>query len=58
MKKIALILHLLLRDFLKALPLVSKIFAKDSPGIPAHGFDSVHIGNSLSNPVYVLNMPS
>ncbi|CAC9652097.1 HamA C-terminal domain-containing protein [bacterium endosymbiont of Bathymodiolus sp. 5 South] len=45
-----LILHLLLRDFLKTLPLVSKIFAKDSPGIPAHGFDSVHIGNSLSNP--------
>lgn len=42
-----LILHLLLRDFLKTQPLVSKIFAKDSPGIPAHGFDSVHIGNSI-----------
>ena len=42
-----LILHLLLRDFLKTQPLVSKIFAKDSPGIPAHGFDSVHIGISL-----------
>lgn len=42
-----LILHLLLRDFLKTQPLVSKIFAKDSQGVPAHGFDSVHIGNSL-----------
>ena len=41
-----LILHLLLRDFLKTQPLVSKIFAKDSPGVPAHGFDSVHIGVS------------
>ncbi|MBP8083138.1 MAG: DUF1837 domain-containing protein [Spirochaetes bacterium] len=44
-----LILHLLLRDFLRTQPLVSKIFAKDSPGIPAHGFDSVHIGNSISD---------
>jgi hypothetical protein len=44
-----LILHLLLRDFLKTQPLVSKIFAKDSPGMPAHGFDSVHIGNSISD---------
>lgn len=44
-----LILHLLLRNYLKTQPLVSKIFAKDSPGIPAHGFDSVHIGNSLSD---------
>lgn len=42
-----LILHLLLRDFLKTQPLVSKIFAKNSPGVPAHGFDSVHIGNSI-----------
>lgn len=42
-----LILHLLLRDFLKTQPLVSKIFAKDSPGIPAHGFDAVHIGDSI-----------
>jgi len=44
-----LILHLLLRDFIKTIPLVSKIYAKDSPGIPAHGFDSVHIGKSLSD---------
>ena len=44
-----LILHLLLRDFLGTTPLVSKIYAKDSPGIPAHGFDSVHIGKSLLN---------
>lgn len=44
-----LILHLLLRDFLNTHPLVSKIFAKDSPGIPAHGFDSVHIGRSISD---------
>ena len=42
-----LILHLLLRDFLNTLPLVSKIYAKNSSGIPAHGFDSVHIGQSL-----------
>jgi len=42
-----LILHLLLRDFLNTLPLVSKIYAKNSAGIPAHGFDSVHIGRSL-----------
>lgn len=42
-----LILHLLLRDFLNTLPLVSKIYAKNSAGIPAHGFDSVHIGQSL-----------
>ena len=41
-----LVLHLLLRDYLKTQPLVSKIFAKDSPGVPAHGFDSVHIGVS------------
>jgi hypothetical protein len=44
-----LILHLLLRDYLKTQPLVSKIFAKDSPGMPAHGFDSVHIGKSISD---------
>jgi hypothetical protein len=42
-----LILHLLLRDFLNTKPLISKIHLKDSPNIPAHGFDSVHIGKSL-----------
>lgn len=38
-----LILHLLLRDFHKTIPLVSKIYFKDSVGHAVHGFDSVHI---------------
>ena len=38
-----LILHLLLRDFHNSLPLLSKIYFKDSNGVPAHGFDAVHI---------------
>ncbi len=38
-----LLLHLLLRDFKKTIPLVSKVYFKDAAGVPAHGFDVVHI---------------
>jgi len=38
-----LILHLLLRDFCNSIPLISTIFFRDAPNIPAHGFDGVHI---------------
>lgn len=38
-----LLLHLLLRDFKGTIPLVSKVYFKDSAGVPAHGFDAVHI---------------
>lgn len=38
-----LILHLLLRDFYKTTPLLSKIYFKDSLGHTVHGFDAVHI---------------
>ena len=38
-----LILHLLLRDFKSTIPLISKVYFKDASGVPAHGFDAVHI---------------
>ena len=38
-----LILHLLLRDFQQTIPLLSKIFFKDTYGATVHGFDAVHI---------------
>jgi len=38
-----LILHLLLRDFQNTVPLISKIYFKDSHNVPAHGFDGVQI---------------
>lgn len=38
-----LILHLLLRDFIGSIPLLSKIYFKDSDNIAVHGFDGVHI---------------
>ncbi|MEP6683928.1 MAG: DUF1837 domain-containing protein [Parafilimonas sp.] len=38
-----LILHLLLRDFYRTVPLLSKIYFKDSLGQAVHGFDAVHI---------------
>jgi hypothetical protein len=38
-----LILHLLLRDFQNSIPLISKIYFKDSHNVPAHGFDGVQI---------------
>lgn len=38
-----LILHLLLRDFCNSIPLISTIYFRDSPNVPAHGFDGVHV---------------
>ena len=38
-----LLLHFLLRDFKETTPLISKVYFKDSAGVPAHGFDAVHI---------------
>lgn len=38
-----LILHLLLRDFHNTIPLLSKVYFKDSFGHVVHGFDAVHI---------------
>lgn len=38
-----LILHLLLRDFCNSIPLISTIYFRDAPNIPAHGFDGVHV---------------
>ncbi|MGD0160180.1 MAG: DUF1837 domain-containing protein [Candidatus Bathyarchaeia archaeon] len=38
-----LVLHLILRDFNNTVPLLSKIYFKDSYGLPPHGFDAVHI---------------
>lgn len=43
-----LLLHLILRDFKGTVPLISKVFFKDSHGVPAHGFDSVHISPNES----------
>lgn len=37
------LLHLLLREFKETIPLVSKAYLKDSPDVPAHGFDVVHV---------------
>ena len=38
-----LILHLLLRDFCNTIPLISKIYFKDSYNVTIHGFDGVHV---------------
>ena len=38
-----LILHLLLRDFCKSIPLVSKIYFKDADNATVHGFDAIHV---------------
>ena len=38
-----LILHLILRDHFNTIPLLSKIYFKDSLGHAVHGFDCVHI---------------
>lgn len=37
-----LLLHLLLRDFKGTQSLMSKVYFRDSRGVPAHGFDAVH----------------
>ena len=43
-----LILHFLLRDIKGTLPLISKIYFKDSVSVEAHGFDAVHVlGDAL-----------
>lgn len=38
-----LILHLLLRDFCSTIPLISKIYFKDSPNHNVHGFDAIQV---------------
>lgn len=38
-----LILHFILREIKGTIPLISKIYFKDSNAIEAHGFDAVHI---------------
>lgn len=38
-----LILHIILRDRFQTIPLISKIYFKDSYGVAAHGFDCIHI---------------
>ncbi len=38
-----LILHLLLRDYHQTIPLISKIYFKDSVNVAVHGFDAVHV---------------
>jgi len=38
-----LILHVLLRDFKNTVPLISKIYFRDSYGTAVHGFDAIHI---------------
>ncbi|WP_419173418.1 DUF1837 domain-containing protein [Halobacteriovorax sp.] len=38
-----LVLHLILRDHFNTIPLLSKIYFKDSLGHTVHGFDCVHI---------------
>ena len=40
------ILHMLLRDFKNTIPLVSKVYFKDSAGVPSHGFDLVHVSEN------------
>ncbi|KAF5040501.1 hypothetical protein DSECCO2_532830 [anaerobic digester metagenome] len=41
-----LILHLLLRDYKDTIPLISKVYFRDSYGTAVHGFDAVHIQES------------
>lgn len=41
-----LILHLLLREYHDTIPLISKIYFRDSFGTAVHGFDAVHIQES------------
>ena len=38
-----IVLHLLLRDFYNSIPLISKIYFKDSNNVAVHGFDGVHV---------------
>lgn len=34
---------MLLREFKHTIPLISKVYFKDSTSVPAHGFDAVHV---------------
>ena len=38
-----LVLHLLLRDFCGTIPLISKIYFKDTRNAAVHGFDGIHV---------------
>jgi hypothetical protein len=38
-----IVLHLLLRDFFDSVPLISKIYFKDTNNMTVHGFDGVHV---------------
>ena len=40
---------MLLRDFYDSLPLLSKIYFKDSDGHTVHGFDAVHIAPDIND---------
>ena len=42
-----LILHFLLRDIKDTLPLISKIYFKDSVPMEAHGFDAIHVKDNI-----------
>jgi hypothetical protein len=44
-----LILHLLLRDFCRSVPLISKIYFKDTDNATVHGFDGVHVVTTPSS---------
>lgn len=44
-----IILHLILRDFIQTIPLISKIHLKDSDGMTVHGFDAVHVGDCIDD---------
>ena len=42
-----IILHFLLKEFYQTIPLISKIYFKDSFSTNAHGFDAVHVDNDF-----------
>ena len=44
-----LLLHTYLRDYFNTVPLLSKIFLKDTDGFTVHGFDAIHIGKDLTD---------
>lgn len=44
-----LILHVILRDFLETIPLLSKVYFKDADGATIHGFDAVHVGPDIKD---------
>ena len=44
-----LLLHVILRDYFNTVPLLSKIYFKDTDGFAVHGFDAVHIGPDIND---------